>query len=536
MSRENIGALKEVFRIAHRNSVVATQSVPGDVPSLIIGAYRAVFDEELAFGDNEGSTGAVLHLDELLIHDILPHIDNSVALALLHRAVRFLTNQPSTSDLSMNIPLKQDEDLPDTFNTMLHGTIWAVLMQRVADPCLDDDPLPHKYRTAYPPHARELWFLCRKFYFSWSIVAKDGALEETYGTHYRCYAGRLYSRGRNIFRKAGQCSGDKNMRLYGRVRVPPVVQVWPGAMGAVAATVKGLFGWGWSARGCMGLGTDTVESDPTRITFPAAPRVAEHERGLPPWHKDWLVTTLYLNQFVTIISTPVGVVAAGRNNCCRMGLPDDEYPLFTPVPLPADFTPTAIFGGSNITGLKCGQRLLIAGWNNYGQLGLGDTAASTRFREVGFPVDYAWFLYNNTVFASNGRLLFSGYVHFKSPLLEQEADTVVVPPTTLDVGDVRIAFIDEHMHCFIDSEGMSHGVGYDSHEGALVWWELPETVTEARVEGHATWLRTRNGWYLAGKRDAEWIQTPVLVTQLPDHFNELVKLVAVDMYKYIAPR
>ncbi|KAG9393457.1 hypothetical protein J8273_3596 [Carpediemonas membranifera] len=74
-----------------------------------------------------------------------------------------------------------------------------------------------------------------------------------------------------------------------RARMPRALEVYSDEITHIARTPKGLWGWGDNGSGQLGFESSGFV-DPTRLTFPACPKVAEHEASLPPWEKHRMVT------------------------------------------------------------------------------------------------------------------------------------------------------------------------------------------------------------------------------------------------------
>ncbi|KAG9397190.1 hypothetical protein J8273_1099 [Carpediemonas membranifera] len=98
-----------------------------------------------------------------------------------------------------------------------------------------------------------------------------------------------------------------------RARMPRALEVYSYWGTHIARTPKGLWGWGdnhSNQRGFESAAGGAV--DPTRLTFPACPKVAELEASLPPWEKHRMVTDVSMEGGRTFILTPVGTVMACR--------------------------------------------------------------------------------------------------------------------------------------------------------------------------------------------------------------------------------
>ncbi|KAG9393446.1 hypothetical protein J8273_3585 [Carpediemonas membranifera] len=287
---------REALIAAHRLSITATSSIAGDIPSLIACAYQRHFNEEIplrsgmlnalrTFIHNHTTTDAPQDghdLESLLatlseIHPLEPS-----AQALLDRARSILTSGPP---LSMNVELADGEELPVALHTLNQGAVWACLLGGGANPDLEDRVLNEarekwpdetemydKLRKALTPEAKCLWFLCRKFFFTLNVAEKDGESYQytVYGDcyHHLMYMGRLF-----------MLDTDYHAALT-RARMPRALEVYSNEITHIARTPKGLWGWGDSGYGQLGFKSSGFV-DPTRLTFPACPKVAEHEASLP---------------------------------------------------------------------------------------------------------------------------------------------------------------------------------------------------------------------------------------------------------------
>ncbi|KAG9395151.1 hypothetical protein J8273_0370 [Carpediemonas membranifera] len=334
MAATSTGAteLKDALAGLHRLATIATADVPGDVPSLIAGAFHRQFREEMpSLHDHteayEATTGATA--DKLLARLAeLPPLEPNAQL-LLDRAHSILTSGPP---LSMNVELADGEELPVALHTLLQGTLWACMMGGEANPDLDgaqDDD------NAYSSTDKCLWFLCKKLFFAHCVASKDGETVVHALACRRLYQGRLFARPRGSSTPAVK---------YARLPCPTVLTVhWQcfpetGAVCTVLVTARGLYGVGCNARQLLGMPAMVLHA-PTRLTFPFCPVVAAYEQGLPPWHKDRLVRQFLLTSTEAFLVTPVGVAVAGFYSHWAAGAMDIDRNAFNPVKLPTGFIP-----------------------------------------------------------------------------------------------------------------------------------------------------------------------------------------------------
>ncbi|KAG9394533.1 Regulator of chromosome condensation (RCC1) repeat [Carpediemonas membranifera] len=402
----NLESTRRALATAYHLAVKHTQTVSGDLPSLLKHAYRHQFggpvpaddaSSPAAFNDSiEGLCDAVATLT----------VTNHRAAVMIKHARRILTSGPR---LSMNIPLLEGEELPDRLYTLLQGTIWAILLQAGADPVLFIES--HK---DYEPEAKCLWFLCRKFFFSFRQADKDGVchIAELYGkkTFTRHYAGRVFARGANENKQTGVAVDDARqiyLPQYRRVHVPPVVEIYVSKHHTIAVTPRGLYGWGIKCG--LGMGSQRFGTLPARLTFAACPFVAKYEASLPMWHKDELVTALFMTHGRTVLVTPAGTVASGGNDYGMLGMGDVRAAAsFVRLQLPTGFSPDRVQFGNCATALMDGKRMVIAGRNYNGQLGIGRTGDITTFTEVPISVDSVDFHDEFSIFRFEDQLYLAG--------------------------------------------------------------------------------------------------------------------------------
>ncbi|KAG9393459.1 hypothetical protein J8273_3598 [Carpediemonas membranifera] len=321
--------------------------------------------------------------------------------------------------VSMDIPLAPGEELPPCIFTLLQGTIWALLVEAGANPDLEDTVLDDarmkwpgkttmhdKIRKALAPEAKCLWFLCRKFFFSLNVAEKDGEKYQHTG-HYNSYYHRMYM-GRLFM------LDTRHHTTLTRARMPRALEVYShefdGHLAHIARTPKGMWGWGYNEYGQLGFKSSGFV-DPTRLTFPACPKVAELEASLPPWEKHRVVTGVSLCFGGTFILTPLGVVMSGYESWHFVGSVGKSASLFRLVIVPDHFVPQYVMAACSTVILSSGDRQMICGRNWNGQLGLGHNDEMCGFQELPFGVDLMLGHGNSwNIFLADSRLLFSGWV------------------------------------------------------------------------------------------------------------------------------
>ncbi|KAG9397409.1 hypothetical protein J8273_0899 [Carpediemonas membranifera] len=289
----------------------------------------------------------------------------------------------------MNVELAEGQELPAALHTLNQGAYLTKMYDKI-------------YK-ALTPEAKCLWFLCRKFFFTWNVAEKDGescqwnAFGRCY--HHRMYMGRLFM----------LCIDDYDTS-FTRARMPRALEVYIEWSTYIDRTPKGLWGWGHNDVAHLGFKTSGFV-DPTRLTFPTCPAVAELEASQPPWEKHMMVTDVSMKGYRTFILTPVGTVMAGFNAQRYVGPVDRAIRNhFHPVAVPPGFVPDHIMQGSRVAILSMGDRQMISGSNWDGRLGLGHENWVTGFVDLPFRVDRVmseWFF---NIFLSGRQLLFAGMV------------------------------------------------------------------------------------------------------------------------------
>ncbi|KAG9393549.1 hypothetical protein J8273_5036 [Carpediemonas membranifera] len=192
--------------------------------------------------------------------------------------------------------------------------------------------------------------------------------------------------------------------------MPRALEVCSDELTHIARTPKGLWGWGYSDGGQLGFESDGF-GDPTRLTFPACPDVAELEASLPPWEKHRMVTDVSMKGGQSFILTPVGTVTAGEDAVLFAGRVEENSYRFNPVAVPTGFVPERVMHDECTVILSMGARQVISGDNGYGRLGLGHENEMTGFVDLPFRVDRIMPSSDEfAVYISRRQLLFAGLV------------------------------------------------------------------------------------------------------------------------------
>ncbi|KAG9395154.1 hypothetical protein J8273_0373 [Carpediemonas membranifera] len=527
MAATSTGAteLKDALAGLHRLATIATADVPGDVPSLIAGAFHRQFREEMpSLHDHteayEATTGATA--DKLLARLAeLPPLEPNAQL-LLDRAHSILTSGPP---LSMNVELADGEELPVALHTLLQGTLWAIVGQQTAP----DTPSP-------------LWFLCKKTLFTHSVATRDA--EHVTMTHsfapptfFMTYAGRLLACGGNGAGYTGLVDRRSAVPEFGRVSVPPVIALHTSHTSCLALTARGLFGWGENTDGELGLG-DRRNTPPTRVAFPHAPAVCRVERALPVWHGDRLSTRVLMGtQFWgwAIISTPGGVVAAGilPEKLRRPGAPRS---VFTPViGMPSGVRPSSFVETRDFLLLMDSEagRALWCGADTAGRLG-GD-GGQMGLTDAPVVPDHVWVSNNSIVLAQGRQLVWTGEPGPLPRVLSDPAD----PPHITLPADVTAVYLSTSMWCFVRSRGVdlwSHEVGTDN----VQQWSSPAALVEIRSDVDSHWICLNGVWHGVGSNfrgrlgvrvDADFVYSPTPVIKIPPVLDMLLGA-AVDRQRF----
>ncbi|KAG9396326.1 hypothetical protein J8273_2057 [Carpediemonas membranifera] len=277
------------------HSVISRDYVdlPGDILTPMREAFTHEFGEELPDEDAKPEPVTTNKVASALMALDLHHRS---AICFVNRIVAFLYHG---RQLSMNVELADGEDLPVALHTLNQGAVWACLVGGGANPDLWDrvqkkalsdgkkqSHIRRKLRAemhnkickdlipkGLAPTAKYLWFLCRKFFFSLNVAEKDGESYQ-YTVYDRCYHHRMYM-GRLFM------LDTMHRTALTRARMPRALEVYSHEITHIARTPKGLWGWGQNAYYQLGFKSSGFV-DPTRLTFPACPKVAELEASLPP--------------------------------------------------------------------------------------------------------------------------------------------------------------------------------------------------------------------------------------------------------------
>ncbi|KAG9393424.1 hypothetical protein J8273_3560 [Carpediemonas membranifera] len=209
--------------------------------------------------------------------------------------------------------------------------------------------------------------------------------------------------------------------------------------------------------------------DPTRLTFPNCPKVAEREASLPAWDKYRMVTDVSMDGWQALILTPVGTVMAGEGPRRYVGPVEANTERFHPVAVPAGFVPDHIMHlWNSAVILSMGDRQMISGDNEYGRLGLGHENEMTGFEELPFRVDRIPSIgLDNTFnyFLSGRQLLFTGQVlpHIAQsgllPGYSEYARCLTATPFRFPK-KVRGFYCQESTHVWV-TDGHTHFCNYD---------------------------------------------------------------------------
>ncbi|KAG9395437.1 Ankyrin repeats (3 copies) [Carpediemonas membranifera] len=433
----------------HSLATAKTGSIPGDIPSLLRHAYSRHFGKIMPSERASTEPADDDSFDDSTREELLALLDGIPTLkpkaqALLNRARSILTDGPP---LSMNVELADGQDLPDALHTLLHGTLWAVMMAAGADPDLDET-LPSKLSELYTTQAKCLWFMCKKLYFCQHVASRDSDIyvnsELRFVQNGDAYAHILYH-GRLFL------ANSEKERPFTRAAMALSSRV-EGTDPFIAVTPRGL--WEWKK-----------DNLPTRVRFRTSPQAAEYERCLQPWSKDRLVKEVIFGDFTVIVVTEAGLFASGSGAPAFVGNVRHGESRLNPIFLPDGFIPERVQFRHNVAVLTMSDRQMISGRNDSGQLGLGHSNSMTGFVDLPFHVDsiltgdHADF---SNFFESNNRILFVGHVWpqlVASGLLPgfEEEDTCVEPTPLRYQEPVKAFFSDDSRLVWV-TEGETHYV------------------------------------------------------------------------------
>ncbi|KAG9390795.1 hypothetical protein J8273_7048 [Carpediemonas membranifera] len=335
---------------------------------------------------------------------------STIAISFVNRIVTFLSHGPP---LSMNVELAPGQELPVALHTLNQGAVWACLLGGGANPDLKHRLNREIDREIFTAEAKCLWFLCRKFFFSWKINQNAIITACTWADSSCSTSSTMQDMALKL---------SLAISLSAMTRASPFSpSPGPGfpepsrSTAAILPTSPGRpRGWGDNNYCQLGFGSSSSLFeflDPTRLTFPAC-LVAELETSLPPWEKHRMATDVSLEHRRAFILTPDGTVMAGWNATWYVGPVEIDDYRFHPVAVPAGFVPDHIMHTDNDTViLTMGDRRMIGGNNAHGELGLGHKNRMTGFVDLPFRVDRIMAPYRDcNLFLSGRQLLFAGRV------------------------------------------------------------------------------------------------------------------------------
>ncbi|KAG9396710.1 chromosome condensation regulator RCC1 repeat protein [Carpediemonas membranifera] len=483
---------------------ILTYEVPGDIPSLL----RLAFELEKHCPPPRVPLERIMpELDEMELQTVEDLSKALQFLTLTDRRARDVLRKVQRI-LSEGAVLSMDIESDDkaartracTFYTLPAGLLWAVFMQAEATPVVETE---FQSRSAVP------WFVCRRTLLCCGTAAEEGtvATSKYHGVAYWLYEGRLFSRGDNWNQETGTLSRANELPKFTRVAIPSIVAIHSNRRTVLAITRQGLWGWGMNEGFALGIGAHE-QVDPTRITFPHAPGVAEFEATLPAFHKHELVLRLCFEGTQLFFVTLAGVVAAGESYGGSLGVGEarvfEAVPWFHRVHLPKGFIPDKITTDENKrTFVQRRGRLLVAGSNPHGQLGLGGTGDVHRFTPFPFEVKGLAPCGDYTLFFVDGQIYIAGLAptlrrliaapdpehHNPVPLtLPWAADQLFVHPQLVvfnradQGGAMVIHTIEDRM-----------AVAREPHV-----WTSEDLVTSVRVNEDSIWLETEYGLFAIG--------------------------------------
>ncbi|KAG9389910.1 regulator of chromosome condensation RCC1 [Carpediemonas membranifera] len=306
---------------------------------------------------------------------------------------------------------------------------------------------------------------------------------------------------------------------FTRARMPRALEVYSNSNGFthIARTPKGLWGWGTNGRSQLGFRSAFDQFvDPTRLNFPSCPNIAELEASLPPWEKHGMVTGVSIMSGQTFILTPADTVMAGYEARSFTGRVERENRhRFHPVAVPSGFVPdhimhvVSLFTATVI--LSMGDRQMISGGNECGQLGLGHDDEMSGFVDLPFGVDRIITSADEfTVFLGGRQLLFAGKVtrHIaQSGLLPgKRRDYKCLTPTPLRFPERVKGFWGDYDRMVWVTEGVTHY--YEDENRTMV----PIEATAFNVEDPLRFRDSTGQWFkVVGESDgvAELVECEV---------------------------
>ncbi|KAG9395782.1 hypothetical protein J8273_2694 [Carpediemonas membranifera] len=431
---------------------------------------------------------------------------------LLDRARSILTDGPQ---LSMNVELTEGQELPTAMHTLLQGTLWAVMMASGANPDLLDQEKQQKASNA----SKQLWFLCKKTFFTHTVAEMDGRHSSHQTCSTRQYSGRVFIRSHSYRPK--DC-------YYTQLRLPPVMEhfTYDGST-CIYVTPRGIYGTGSGT--LLGMLSSVIRV-PTRLTFQACPRVTEFEAGLPVWHKNELVTDVTIGRFDTFLLTPVGLVMVGRTVSQYIEDAVDSR-VFNTVPCPQGFVPDQIISGGSfkIVTQTDPFRQLISGDNYDGRLGLGHCGSMSGLVDLPFRVyDIYHSSYQDNYFISDRQILFAGEVSGileKSGLLpshECGGKCITATPLCFPTAVIRF-YVDFNRICW---SSISETTCVDRHCGVFT---LPfEAIEFSYRDSKPCFMDSSGGWVTVSLEEGAELRRLPDGEGPNDEFKRQVRRVSVD--------
>ncbi|KAG9395932.1 Regulator of chromosome condensation (RCC1) repeat [Carpediemonas membranifera] len=422
---------------------------------------------------------------------------------------------------------------PPTFPELSSHTIWALLLAAEADPDLAaSEVIINDTNTGvagYAAETRPLWFLSRQCFKALSDSLSNGKCTYLFPERstfrslvaLRLYGGRVFSCGANWYGFTGLGLGQ-TIPTYRRVKVHAVQKIFTNKVGGVIAqTARGLYAWGDSSSGALGIGYADA-SVPTRVEFAEAPKLAALERTFGPWERSRAIHHVAMGRYHTFIVTRVGVAVAGLNYSNSLGAGVDsprmrpklsDAKLFIPVPLPPRFVPKYVIDRAGATVLRHRRVAVVVGDNTSGRLGIGPCFFAEKFTKIGLPVDDVRIFHDFSLFAANGTTYLSGrpsdslrhllVTQRESPIPEKLA--LPFPCKRLFIGLASVfEFTIVVRADRTESLCLLPECNFDSaaESDAILEASVPGEVTRVRWFMAALWLGLADGtWLVMGQND-----------------------------------
>ncbi len=445
-----------------------------------------------------------------------------------------MTSISATTSHSVTCTVDIPGRLPNAVFTLLPSTILTILTHSLAK--------------------QDIFFACRKFYTVHREYMAHSLVYTSHGTSVSLYNGRLDIVGCNI--QGRGAAGDCDCPVLDRpiwVRLPPVLDVWHGFGAWFAQTARGLYGWGDNCEGCLGIASmnDSV-TRPTRVLLPAPATYvqlfdsvtffytadgwfaagwnAEGQLGFESAGEN--VTTpapVPGSASVTHFTSSCGstfawtsqasggrLLACGENDNGQLGTgydeTDDVYVL-RPVPLPQGVSVTRIITNWQSTFFIAGDRCFVAGWNLYGQLGLGTSVDHVVHPvELPVPVDDVISGFGVSVFRRGNTLTVCGN---NAGIQLPDTGSKILSPIPLPTpgpNDFRKLFIAGHALFCITNDGTvwargsnARGIGLPSDVPAVTQWSrvggLPPGVEYVEYWDGSTFFIGGEALYATGLND-----------------------------------